>query len=161
MGIDIQGCGHRAVAETLLDNFLGLLKGVKQARDGQFLALCPGHHDTKPSLSIKQADDKILLKCFAGCTTGGIVQAMGLTLDDLFLNDPKPQWKSKEIVSVYPYHNADGQLLYEVVRFKPKSFAQRRPDGKGGYIWNLDGITPVLYRLPIYERQSRTEIPST
>jgi hypothetical protein len=29
-----------------------------------------------------------------------------------------------------------------------KSFRQRRPDGKGGWIWNLEGITRVLYRLP-------------
>ena len=144
-----------------IHELLSKLNRVREVKPRQYIAICPGHHDTKPSLSIKQADDKILLKCFAGCTTEAIVQAMGLTLDDLFLNDRKPQWKSKEIVSVYPYHNADGQLLYEVVRFKPKSFAQRRPDGKGGYIWNLDGITPVLYRLPIYERQSRTEIPST
>lgn len=41
-----------------LNDFLELLKGVKKARDGQYLALCPGHHDTKPSLSIKEADGK-------------------------------------------------------------------------------------------------------
>jgi hypothetical protein len=39
-------------------------------------------------------------------------------------------------------------LLYQVVRFEPKAFFQRRPDGKGGWIWNLQGVEPVLYHLP-------------
>jgi putative DNA primase/helicase len=34
------------------------------------------------------------------------------------------------------------------VRFQPKDFRQRQPDGKGGWIWNLDGARRVLYRLP-------------
>jgi hypothetical protein len=38
--------------------------------------------------------------------------------------------------------------VFQVVRFDPKGFAQRRPDGAGGYKWNLDGIERVLYRLP-------------
>jgi hypothetical protein len=33
------------------------------------------------------------------------------------------------------------------VRFAPKDFRQRRPEGKG-WIWNLDGVRRVLYRLP-------------
>jgi hypothetical protein len=39
-------------------------------------------------------------------------------------------------------------LLFQVVRYLPKGFRQRRPDGKGGWIWDLDGVQPVLYRLP-------------
>jgi putative DNA primase/helicase len=46
------------------------------------------------------------------------------------------------------YRDARGKLLHEAVRFDPKDFAQRRPDGAGGYIWNLDGIERVPYRLP-------------
>ena len=34
------------------------------------------------------------------------------------------------------------------VRLAPKNFRLRRPDGNGGWLWNLDGIEPVLYRLP-------------
>ncbi|WP_352429730.1 toprim domain-containing protein [Thermoflexus sp.] len=29
-----------------------------------------------------------------------------------------------------------------------KQFLQRRPDGKGGWVWKLDGVPRVLYRLP-------------
>jgi len=39
-------------------------------------------------------------------------------------------------------------LLYQVVRMNPKDFRQRRPNGNGGWIWNLKGIDPVLYQLP-------------
>ncbi len=33
-------------------------------------------------------------------------------------------------------------------RTDPKGFRQRRPDGKGGWLYNLDGVRRVLYRLP-------------
>ena len=42
----------------------------------------------------------------------------------------------------------EGELLYEVVRYKPKSFRQRRPDGQGGWTWALGDTPRVLYRLP-------------
>lgn len=52
------------------------------------------------------------------------------------------------IVARYPYRDEQGDLLYEVVRYEPKSFAQRRPDGNGGFRWGLDGVRRVPYRLP-------------
>jgi putative DNA primase/helicase len=39
-------------------------------------------------------------------------------------------------------------MLYQTVRYDPKSFKQRRPNGKGGWHWNLKGVRLVLYRLP-------------
>lgn len=48
----------------------------------------------------------------------------------------------------YDYHSADGSLVYQVVRKIPKNFVQRRPDGAGGWIWKMGGITRVPYRLP-------------
>ncbi len=53
------------------------------------------------------------------------------------------------MVKAYDYTNARGELIFQVCRMEPKSFRQRRPDGKGGFIWDLKGIeqTP-LYRLP-------------
>jgi len=116
-----------------------LLKGVKPGKDGQFTALCPGHDDRNRSLSIKQTDGKLLLKCFAGCETAAILKPLGLVTKDLFLNGHKPKAEQRVIEAVYHY---DG---FEVVRTNPKGFYQRRPDGKGGYINNLKGITPTLY----------------
>ena len=53
---------------------------------------------------------------------------------------------------VYQYRDEDGRVVHETLRYRlengDKTFRQRRPDGKGGYIWDLNGIAPVLYNLP-------------
>ncbi len=49
----------------------------------------------------------------------------------------------------YDYTDADGVLLFQVVRrFDPKKFLQRQPDQAGGWAWNLAGVQTVPYRLP-------------
>jgi hypothetical protein len=53
-----------------------------------------------------------------------------------------------ETVAEYKYVDGNEMLLYEVVRFAPKDFRHRRPDGNGGHVWNLSGVERVLYRLP-------------
>jgi len=109
-------------------------------------ALCPAHADTNASLSISESPDgKILLHCFAGCTPEQIVAAMGLKMSDLFSREHK---ENSYFVCAYDYVDAENKLLFQVVRFNPKSFKQRRPDGNGGWIWNMDGVQRVLYRLP-------------
>ena len=52
------------------------------------------------------------------------------------------------IVATYDYTEESGKVLYQCVRYEPKTFRQRQPDGKGGWKWDLDGVTRVLYRLP-------------
>jgi hypothetical protein len=113
---------------------------------GQWLVKCPAHRDDNASLALKEGTDgKILLHCHAGCSTTQILGAMGLRAADLFSDPPAPQ---KREVAVYDYADERGTVLYQVVRFEPKTFRQRRPDGAGGHIWNLKGIRRVLYRLP-------------
>jgi hypothetical protein len=41
------------------------------------------------------------------------------------------------IVTRYPYFDEVDELLYEVIRFDPKDFRQRRPDGQGAWVWGL------------------------
>lgn len=53
-----------------------------------------------------------------------------------------------KIVATYDYHDAAGDLLFQVCRMDPKRFLQRRPDGAGGWIWSLNGTEPTLYHLP-------------
>lgn len=53
-----------------------------------------------------------------------------------------------KIVKVYQYKGLDGLIKHETVRYEPKDFRQRYPDGKGGYVWNLQGCETILYRLP-------------
>ena len=56
--------------------------------------------------------------------------------------------QARRIVATYDYCDEDGILLFQVIRFDPKGFSQRRPDGAGGWEWNLQGVRRVLYRLP-------------
>jgi len=67
-------------AELLLPR----LDRVKQTGPDSWLACCPAHDDRSPSLSIKQADDRLLLHCFVGCEPGDVLAAVGLSLSDLF-----------------------------------------------------------------------------
>jgi hypothetical protein len=62
------------------------------------------------------------------------------------------------IAATYDYKDEKGQLLYQVVRLEPKSFRQRRPDGHGGWEWNLRGVRRCLYRLPELARSPRTAV---
>jgi hypothetical protein len=52
---------------------------------GGFKAKCPAHDDGHASLSIGSGDDgRVLLKCFAGCSTDDICRAMNVKAADLF-----------------------------------------------------------------------------
>jgi hypothetical protein len=51
------------------------------------------------------------------------------------------------IVATYSYTDERGDLLFQVVRYHPKDFRQRRPDGRGGWICSLGETRRVLYRL--------------
>ena len=63
----------------------------------------------------------------------------------------------KQIIATYDYQSAEGKLIHQTVRYQPKSFSQRRPNGKGGWIWSLKGINTVLYNLPHIAKASPTE----
>src|SRR5262249_13056867 len=66
--------------------------------------------------------------------------------------------RAAKILANYPYTDENGTLLYTVVRLDPKDFRQRRPDGRGGWIWNMDGVRRVLYRLPEVLRADEVHI---
>lgn len=55
---------------------------------------------------------------------------------------------ARRIVATYDYPDADGEVLFQVVRYEPKDFRQRRPDGAGGWTWSTKGLELVPYRLP-------------
>jgi hypothetical protein len=111
---------------------------------------CPAHADAKPSLVITRADDRVLLRCFAGCRTTAVVQALGLKLADLFAGPPDRSAPKPAIVATYDYYAADGTLVAQKVRLQPKAFRWRRPDpsGRREWLWGLGELSPGLYRLP-------------
>jgi hypothetical protein len=53
-----------------------------------------------------------------------------------------------KIVATYDYTDEGGALLFQVCRFDPKDFRQRRPDGHGDWAWSVKGVRHVPYRLP-------------
>lgn len=67
-----------------LDVLLSRLEGVRKAGKGWY-ARCPAHDDRRASLSVTEAPDgKVLVHCFAACPALDVVQAVGLSLADLF-----------------------------------------------------------------------------
>jgi hypothetical protein len=72
------------MAENPLDRVLKLLQQVKKSKRG-WTAHCPSHSDQHPSLEIWiHEDGSVWFKCYASCSTQNIVDALGLTLADLF-----------------------------------------------------------------------------
>jgi hypothetical protein len=133
-----------------LEQILEKLNGVEKYGKGH-RALCPCHNDHKPSLFVTEVSDgRILMNCRAGCKTTDILAKLGFTMADLFPD--ASEGTNKTIEETYDYQNKDGNLLFQVIRYKPKDFRARRPDGNGGWIWSKEGITPVLYHLPDVSR---------
>ncbi len=123
---------------------LQALHKFKQTGPSQFEACCPAHDDRDPSLSIGiDADGVIGLTCFGPCTREEVVKALGCVWADLY-----PAQAKRRIVATYDYCDESGTLLYLVVRYQPKDFHQRRPDGHGNWVWKLGDVRRVPYRLP-------------
>lgn len=107
---------------------------------------CPCHDDRQSSLSVKDGDTQLLVKCHAGCESVSILHKlrdMGL----LSGHEPSPVPHrangQAKVEHIYPYYSSAGELLFEVARLNPKGFRQRCPDGKGGHLYKLDGVERV------------------
>jgi len=134
-----------------IQKVLHALERVSKVGDDQYSARCPAHEDRNPSLSLKVEQDKILVHCHAGCDPETILSAAGLRWSDLDLRgatDDADEAKGR-IVATYDYTTATGELIYQVIRYEPKSFRQRKPGAKPGtWTWSTKGVQRVLYRLP-------------
>lgn len=82
------------------------------------------------------------MQCHAGCDFRLVRDALGLETNG------NKTVSRKEPSAIYDYTDEHGQLLFQTLRYFPKDFKQRRPDGNGGWIWNLQDVKRVLYRLP-------------
>lgn len=68
-----------------IDTFLSHVKGVRKAGKRAWLCSCPSHADSSPSLKVTHAEDgRVLIHCFAGCSPGEVLGAVGLSMEDLF-----------------------------------------------------------------------------
>lgn len=146
----------------------GLEGGRQTSRGRQWAAKCPAHEDERPSLSISMFESgKLGIRCHggAGCKPADILRAIGLKFTDLF-PDKGTQPRERKMAMgpqecVYQYRDEKGEILFEVVRYKePKDFRQRRlnpafdkskprdNETNRQFIWSLDGVRIVPYRLP-------------
>ena len=136
---------------------------------GNWLVRTPWREDHNPSLNIHKLDG--VWKDMArpdkkGSIFDAVIKARGGSFTDALefvaeiigiqANDQKP---AEKIVKVYDYRDAEGRLQFQVVRFEPKHFSQRRPPTVSrDWIWSLKGVRRLLYRLPELAQadQSRT-----
>lgn len=140
-------------------------EAIRAARRGeQSMVKCPSHEDGEASLHVSPGTTQpVVMKCHAGCDTDTVLHAANVDMqailneqdDRAIIPSNQPIWTpAGNATHIYPYHDAEGRMLYEVLRVplpgNKKTFRQRRPDPtqKHGYSWNLQGVNRVLYRLP-------------
>ena len=125
---------------------------------------CPFHDDTTASMSLSL--ERGTWFCHACNVGGGLLDferkltgkadatcwdAINATIGR---DGPKASKSRGRIAATYDYDDAGGKLIYQVVRFANKGFQQRQPDSKGGWVWNMDGITRVPFNLPALVRSN-------
>src|SRR6266699_5388055 len=138
-----QGTGSVTAAQ------LAELLPARHQRGDWYDACCLAHPDTKPSFSFRDSPAGLVVFCHAGCTPDEIASALREAFPrETFTFAKRHTRPKRQIVATYDYRDKDGVLLYQSVRYSPKDFRFRRPDGKGGWIDNLDAAPRVLYRLP-------------
>lgn len=136
-----------------VERVLGLLQGAKKSAGG-WIAKCPAHDDKIQSLKVDRGSDgRALLKCHAGCSVEDILYRLSLSKGDLFKREGA---RMHDIAEIYNYRDKAGNLLFQVCRTADKQFPQRHPNGAGKWVWGLEGIERVPYRLP-----ELLEAPST
>lgn len=122
---------------------------VKQKTGNRYKCKCPCHEDKKASLSITDAGDKPLIKCFAGCDTFDILAAVGLEKADLFYGQKKDnyqdeRWKTYaegrisgqeghtvHITRRYDHIDLQGRYVCSKLRCEPKTFRYAVIDDNG------------------------------
>jgi RecA-family ATPase len=138
---------------------------ISRGKNGpEVLCAGPGHSPQDRSLSVapsNENDDGFVVTSFA---SDDWQTCKAYVRDRLRLPafEPKANGSARlarREVKAYDYVSETGERLYQVVRFEPKGFSQRRPDGRGGWVWNLDGVERVLYRLPEVIEALATEKP--
>jgi KaiC/GvpD/RAD55 family RecA-like ATPase len=123
---------------------------------------CPVHDGKDPNFTVNPNTG--LATCHSKCGCGwdvfGLEQALTHTefktaKAEVFRiigreeerNHKKPKPELGPIVAAYDYRDQTGKLIYQVTRHDPKDFRQRRPDGIGGFIGSLEGVTRLPFRL--------------
>lgn len=132
-----------------IDRFITYFKKPHRTPKG-WQVLCPAHDDSNNSLSIGiGSDNKIIMKCHAGCDNEDILSSIGLKISDLFQDELKPNkvytgTEKKE--TEYKYYDENGEYYCSAVRIdipgEKKTFIARIGNKK-----TMCGKKPILYNL--------------
>ena len=68
--------------------FVNKLQKVQSRGRDSWMGCCPAHDDKNPSLKVDLKGEKILIKCWSGCSTEDILGAVGMDFDDIFPDRP-------------------------------------------------------------------------
>jgi hypothetical protein len=110
---------------------------------------CPKHDDEHPSATYNRS--KRVWYCHVCGAGGGFVdlaKLLGVWVERAPARMSPARGSRREIVATYDYVDEAGVLLLQVVRYRPKDFRVRRPDGEGGWISNAGEVRDVLFNLP-------------
>lgn len=124
---------------------------------------CPSHDDNKASLTITYSPKgrKTLVKCGAGCDTNDVLNAVGLSMSDLFDDSIKAVEKinckngfknydeviqylyenpinDDEVVNIYKFRNENNEIAYLKLRTRDKKFLHVRLINNY-LVWGLKG----------------------
>lgn len=125
--------------------------GTRKKTATGWVVCCPAHEDSTPSLSVAEADDKVLFHCHAGCAPESICEAIGVTMADLYYEAKESRQEAprpRRLLCKYDYTDEAGTVLYRKLRFEPKTFGWERVLPSGGTENSLGDVRRVPYRLP-------------
>jgi CHC2 zinc finger/Toprim domain len=134
------------------------LSKVIRQRGSEWRGPCPIHQGTDDSFAVKP--DTGQWYCHSQCGRGGSILDLEMARTEIDFKSARRnvetligrsrdvRAKARRVVATYDYTDEANGLLFQCVRYDPKRFSQRRPDGRGEWIANLDGVRRVLYRLP-------------
>lgn len=136
------------MSNKLLKQVLELLKIEKgPLSNGDYIVWCPLHPDGQgepphqPNLHVGPKG----FYCHACGEKGSLYElAKHLKIEIKNVANGNPN----NFEATYDYLDEKSQLLFQAVRKPGKKFFQRRPDGKGGWVYDLKGVRRVLYNLP-------------
>ncbi len=144
------------------------LNGLKRIGERQCIALCPGHDDHNPSLSLREHSGRLYVKCFAGCDRSLVLEKLGIGQADLRLAYPNLQTAADHLAEdlgggspgIWRYRDAHGDDVCAVARVdgpKGKTYRPFHKTARGWEIGDPPGPLP-LYRLPELAHRPRIYI---